>query len=104
MSPGRAAGAAEHAQSNSPGLQILRSGRGVAVRQLMCISMGLYSKQLTVYKSHHAGAFGDERQWLLECPALADVRTPFSQLNAHCSGIMARLVWFRDQPLVIGTS
>ena len=83
----------------------------------------------------HAGALGDERHLLLECPALADVRTQVSQLIAHCSGIcgfivdwkpiltyatfwlynfcrlllagkyfavdiMARLVWFKDQPLV----
>ena len=53
-----------------------------------------------VCKLCHAGALGDERHLLLECPALADVRTQFSQLIAHCSGIMARLVWFRDQPLV----
>ena len=48
----------------------------------------------------HAGALGDERNLLMECPALADVRTQYSQLIAHCPGIMARLVWFKDQPLV----
>ena len=53
-----------------------------------------------VCKLCHAGALGDERHLLLECPALADIRTHFSQRIAHCSGIMARLVWFRDQPLV----
>ena len=45
-------------------------------------------------------ALGDERHLLLECPALADFRTHFSQLIAQSSGDMARLVWFRDQPLV----
>ena len=53
-----------------------------------------------VCKLCRTGALGDERHLLLECPALADVRTEFSQLIAHCSGIMARLVWFKDQPLV----
>ena len=48
----------------------------------------------------HAGALGDERHLRLECPALADVLTQYSKLIAHCSGIMARLVWFKDQPLV----
>ena len=46
------------------------------------------------------GALGDERHLLLECPALAGVRTQFSQLIAQSSGVMARLVWFRDQWLV----
>ena len=49
-----------------------------------------------VCKLCRTGALGDERHLLLECPALADVRTEFSQLIAHCSGIMARLVWFKD--------
>ena len=53
-----------------------------------------------VCKLCHAGALSDERHLLLECPALADVRTQFIQLIAHCSGIMARVVRFRDQPLV----
>ena len=53
-----------------------------------------------ICKVCHAGALGDERHLLPECPALADVRTQYSQLIAHCSGIMARLVWFKDQPLV----
>ena len=53
-----------------------------------------------VCKLCRTGALGDERHLLLECPALADVRTEFSQLIARCSGIMARLVWFKDQQLV----
>ena len=53
-----------------------------------------------VCKLCRTGASGDERHLLLECPALADVRTQFSQLIAQSSGVMARLVWFRDQPLV----
>ena len=35
-----------------------------------------------------------------ECPALADVKGDFPPLLADCSGIMARLVWARDQPMV----
>ena len=53
-----------------------------------------------VCKLCHAGALGDERHLLLECPALTDDRSQFSQLIAHCSGIMARLLWFRNSPLV----
>ena len=53
-----------------------------------------------VCKLYHAGCLGDKRHLLLECPALADVRTQFSQLITHCSGIMGRLVWLRDQPWV----
>ena len=37
---------------------------------------------------------------LLECPALADLRAEFSPLIAECSGVMARLVWARNQPMV----
>ena len=48
----------------------------------------------------HTGALGDERHMLLECPALADLRDEFSPLVAECSGVMARLVWARDQPMV----
>ena len=43
---------------------------------------------------------GDERHVLLECPALADLRAESSPLVAECSGVMARLVWARDQPMV----
>ena len=41
-----------------------------------------------------------ERHVLLECPALADLRDEFSPLIAECSGVMARLVWARNQPMV----
>ena len=37
---------------------------------------------------------------LLECPALADLRDEYSPLVAECSGVMARLVWASDQPMV----
>ena len=37
---------------------------------------------------------------LLECPALADPRDEFSPLLADCSGVLTRLVWARDQPMV----
>lgn len=55
-----------------------------------------------VCKLCHVGALGDERHLLLECPALPDLRTQFSQLIAHCSGIMARLVWFKVHPPAVG--
>ena len=42
----------------------------------------------------------DERHVLMECSALADLRVAFAPLIAECSGIMARLVWANDQPLV----
>ena len=45
----------------------------------------------------HPEALGDERHMLLECPALADLRDEYSPLVAECSGVMARLVWARDQ-------
>ena len=48
----------------------------------------------------HIGALGGERHMLLECPALADLRDEFSPLVAECSGVMARLVWARNQPVV----
>ena len=48
----------------------------------------------------HTGALGDERHMLLECPALADLRDEFPSLIAGCSGVMARLVWARNQPMV----
>ena len=46
------------------------------------------------------GALGEERHMLLECPALADLRQQYSSLLSDCSGVMARLVWAKDQPLV----
>ena len=48
----------------------------------------------------HTGALGDERHMLLECSALADVRDEFSPLVADCSGVLARLLWAGDQPMV----
>ena len=48
----------------------------------------------------HTGALGDERHMLPECSALADLRDKFSPLVAECSGVMARLVWARNQPMV----
>ena len=48
----------------------------------------------------HTGALGDGRHMLLECPALADLRDEYSPLVAECSGVMARLVWARNQPMV----
>ena len=60
----------------------------------------LLPRHRRVCKMCRTGALGDERHLLLECPALADVKTQFFQLIAHSSGVMARLVWFRDQPLV----
>ena len=48
----------------------------------------------------HTGALGDERHMLLECLALADLRDEVSPLIAECSGVMAKLVWARDQPKV----
>ena len=57
-------------------------------------------RQRRVCMLYHAGALGDERHLLLECPTLTDVRIQFSQLIAHCSGVMARLVLFKDQLLV----
>ena len=48
----------------------------------------------------HTGALGDERHMLLECPALADLRDEYSPSVAKCSGVMARLVWARNQPMV----
>ena len=46
------------------------------------------------------GALGDERHLLLECPALADLRDEYSPLVAECSGVMDRLVWARNKPMV----
>ena len=37
---------------------------------------------------------------LLECPALAYLRDEYSPLIAKCSGVMARLVWAGNQPMV----
>ena len=48
----------------------------------------------------HSGAICDERHVLMECSALLDLRVAFAPLIAEASGIMARLVWADDQPLV----
>ena len=45
-------------------------------------------------------ALGDERHMLLECPALPNIRDEYSPLVAECTGVMARLVWARNQPMV----
>ena len=47
-----------------------------------------------------SGAMCDERHVLMECSALADLKVAFAALIAECSGIMAKLVWANDQPLV----
>ena len=36
----------------------------------------------------------------LEWPALIDLRDEFSPLITKCSGVMARLVWARNQPMI----
>ena len=48
----------------------------------------------------HSGAICDERHVPTECSGLLDLRVAFSPLIAEASGIMARLVWADDQPLV----
>ena len=48
----------------------------------------------------HTGALGDERHMLLECSALSDVRAQFSSLISECSGVMASLMWGKDQLLL----
>ena len=58
------------------------------------------SRHRRVCKLCHTGALGDNRHLLMECSALAGVRTQSSQLIAQCSGVMARLVWFKDESLV----
>ena len=37
---------------------------------------------------------------LLECPTVADLRDEFSPLVVECSGVKARLVCARKQPMV----
>ena len=44
----------------------------------------LLPRHRRICKLCYAGALGDERHLLLECPALAGVRTQYSQLIAHC--------------------
>ena len=48
----------------------------------------------------HTGALGDERHMLLECSALSDLRAEFSTLVSACLGVMARLMWSKDQLLL----
>ena len=48
----------------------------------------------------YTGALGDERLMLLECPVLADLRDEYFSLVAECSGVVAGLVWARNQPMV----
>ena len=48
----------------------------------------------------HTGALGNDRHMLLKCPALADLRDDCFPLVAECSGVMARLVWASNQPMV----
>ena len=40
---------------------------------------------------------GDERQMLLECPALADLRLQFSSLMLSCSSVIRRPLFAKDQ-------
>ena len=37
---------------------------------------------------------------LLECPASSDIRAAFPGLIAGYSGVIAKLVWAKDKPLV----
>lgn len=60
------------------------------------------SRMLSIEQGHHlqlprhrhickicrTGTLNDERHLLLECHVLADVRTQFSQVVAHCSGVV----------------
>ena len=73
-------------------------------RRAVCHGLGtLLSTQprhRRVCRLCHTGTLGDERHMLLECPALADLRDEYSPLVAECSGVMARLVWARNQPMV----
>ena len=48
-------------------------------------------------KLYNAGALGDERHMLLECPALAGLILQFSLFLLSCSGVMRRLLWAKDQ-------
>ena len=67
------------------------------------IQMGRHLQQprsIRVCHMCHSGALCDERHVLLECPALGDLRSQYAPLIAESSGIMAKLVWADDQPLV----
>ena len=67
------------------------------------VQMGRHLRQprsMRVCHMCHSGALCDERHVLLECPALGDLRSQYAPLIAESSGIMAKLVWADDQPLV----
>ena len=46
---------------------------------------------------YNAGALGDARHMLLECPALAGLRSQSSLPVQSCSGVMRLLLWAKDQ-------
>ena len=48
----------------------------------------------------HIGALGYERHMLFEWPALAGLSEEFSLLVTDCTGVMARLVWAKNHPMV----
>ena len=45
-------------------------------------------------------ALGDEGHTIFEWPARADLSETLFLLVTDCSGVMARLVWAKDQPMV----
>ena len=48
----------------------------------------------------HKTEFDPVSAFTIVYPALADLRDEYSPLIAECSGVMARLVWARKQPMV----
>ena len=50
-----------------------------------------------VWRLCGTGQVGDGQHILLECPALSDARAEFAELSPQFSGVMARLVWAKDQ-------
>ena len=69
--------------------------------QFMYRLTACHSRSLDMYRVvFNHGSLGDERHMLLELPALADLRRAFSPVLASCSGVMARLVQVKDQPMV----
>ena len=83
-----------------------RKGKRVpknAVARTLPIEVGLHSGLPRCRRVRHvcrSGASCDERHVLLECPALGDIRAAFPGLTAECSGVMAKVVWAKDQPLI----
>ena len=73
---------------------------GDIIKQYRRLGMASPFLHRRVCRLCHTGALGDEGHMLLKCPALADLRDDFSFLIAECSGVMARLVWARNQPMV----